>query len=101
MLTLLQAPLLPAIVRFARLPADNSVAEERHFAEVTTTEAAYEALARTAEELGSDERVVDRIRHELEKRRKLLAADGAETTRSCSTTTSTPSCGSPSSRASG
>ena len=79
MLTLLQALLLPAIVRFARLPADNSVAEERHFAEVTTTEAAYEALdADWPAELGSDERVVERVRHELEKRRKLLAADGAD-----------------------
>lgn len=77
-LTLLQAPLLPAIVRFARLPTDNSVAEERHFAQVTITDAAYEALPEMAEELGSDERVVGRVRHELDKRRKLLAADGAD-----------------------
>ncbi|HEY0238390.1 MAG TPA: Na+/H+ antiporter [Friedmanniella sp.] len=76
-LTLLQALVLPAIVRFARLPPDTSVAEERHLAEVRTTEAAYEAVGETAAELGTDERVVDRVRHELDKRRKLLAADGA------------------------
>ena len=76
-LTLLQALGLPAIVRFARLPADNSVAEERHFADVTTTDAAYDSLERLAGELGSDDRVVERVRHELDKRRKLLAADGS------------------------
>ncbi len=76
-LTLLQALALPGIVRFARLPADNSVVEERHFADVTTTDAAYDSLERLAGELGSDERVVERVRHELDKRRKLLAADGS------------------------
>ena len=64
-------------MRFARLPPDTSVAEERHLTEVRTTEAAYEAVDVTAAELGTDEHVVDRVRHELDKRRKLLAADGA------------------------
>ncbi|MGN6608499.1 MAG: Na+/H+ antiporter [Jatrophihabitans sp.] len=76
-LTLLQALLLGRVVRFARLPEDTSVAEERHFAEVTTTEAAWDALDELADELGSDEKVRDRVRHELDKRRKLLAADGS------------------------
>ena len=43
-LTLLQALLLPGVVRFARLPVDNSVAEERRLAEVVTTDAAFDAL---------------------------------------------------------
>jgi CPA1 family monovalent cation:H+ antiporter len=76
-LTLLQALLLPGVVRFARLPVDTSVDEERHFAEVTTVDAARDALEDTAAELGTNEKVLERVRHELDKRRKLLAADGA------------------------
>ena len=76
-LTLLQALFLPRVVRSARLPVDTSVDEERHLAEVATTDAAYDAIEVTARHLGSDERVVDRVRHEIDKRRKLLAADGA------------------------
>jgi len=76
-LTLLQAVVLPTVVRWARLPVDTSVDEERHLAEVATTDAAFEAVDRTAQHLGSDARVVDRVRHELEKQRALLAADGA------------------------
>jgi len=76
-LTLLQAPLLPGVVRFAHLPADTSVQEERHFAEVTTLDAAWDRLDDTAAELGADAHVVERVRHELDKRRRLLAAAGA------------------------
>ena len=77
-LTLLQALLLPQVVRFARLPVDNSVAEERQYAEVFITDAAIGAIATTAAELDTDERVVERVRMEIEKRRKVLAADGSE-----------------------
>jgi Na+/H+ antiporter len=75
-LTLLQALALPAVVRFARLPNDTSIDDERHFAEIATAEAALEALEETATELGTAEPVVQRVKHELEKRRKLLAAAG-------------------------
>jgi CPA1 family monovalent cation:H+ antiporter len=76
-LTLLQALLLPSVVRWARLPADSSVDEERHLAEVATAESAYEALDDAARHLGTDIPVVDRVRHEFDKRRRLLAADGS------------------------
>jgi hypothetical protein len=76
-LTFLQALLLPAVVRFARLPVDTSVEEERHLAEAAAVDAAWDTLDDTAAELGTDERVLERVRHELGKRRKLLAADGA------------------------
>ena len=76
-LTLLQALARPRIVRFARLPADTSVAEERHRAETRTTDAAYDAIDETAAELGTGDHVIDRVRHEIDKQRKLLAADGA------------------------
>ena len=61
-LTLLQAFLLPRVVRFARLPADTSVAEERQYAEVFTTDAALDSLEATAAELGTAEHVVERVR---------------------------------------
>ena len=77
-LTLLQALLLPAIVRFARLPEDTGVAEELQLAQLSVLEAALDALDETASELGSDERVVERVRHELDKRRTLMAAAGAD-----------------------
>ncbi|GAA4557263.1 Na+/H+ antiporter [Pseudonocardia xishanensis] len=77
-LTLLQALVLPRVVRFARLPVDNSVAEERQYAEVFITDAAIASIAATSAELGTDERVVARVRAEMEKRRKVLAADGDE-----------------------
>jgi CPA1 family monovalent cation:H+ antiporter len=76
-LTLLQALLLPTVVRFARLPVDTSVAEELHLAEVFTLDAAIEAIDETAAELGSGELVVERVRHELDKQRRLLAAAGS------------------------
>jgi CPA1 family monovalent cation:H+ antiporter len=74
LLTLLQALLLPSVVRFARLPVDTSVADELQFADEYTLDAAIEALESTASELGSDELVVQRVRHELDKQRRLLAA---------------------------
>ena len=76
-LTLLQALVLPRVIRFARLPDDTSVAEEIQLADAYTLDAAMEALDGTAAELGSDDRVVGRVRHELDKQRALVAADSA------------------------
>ena len=78
LLTLLQALVLPSVVRFARLPADTSVDEEVQYAEEYTLDAAIEALDTTASELGSDEMVVERVRRELDKQRTLVAAAGVE-----------------------
>ena len=77
-LTLLQALLLPSVVRFARLPVDTSVDQETQLAEAFTLDAAIEAIDVTAAELGSGEKVVERVRHELGKQRVLLAAAGAD-----------------------
>ncbi len=77
-LTLLQALLLPSVVRFARLPADTSVDDEVQLADVQTLDAAIESLETTAAELGSGEMVVERVRHELDKQRRLLTAAGTE-----------------------
>jgi CPA1 family monovalent cation:H+ antiporter len=78
-LTLLQALVLPAVVRFARLPPDTSVEEERQLAELYTLDAALASLESTAEELDiHDERLVERVRHDLDKQRRLVAADGED-----------------------
>jgi monovalent cation/hydrogen antiporter len=77
-LSLIQALLLPSVVRFARLPVDTSVAEERQFADEYSLDAAIEALTDTASELGSGEQVVARVRRELDKQRTLLASAGGE-----------------------
>jgi CPA1 family monovalent cation:H+ antiporter len=77
LLTLLQALLLPAVVRFARLPVDTSVADEIQLAEVYTLDAALADLDTTATELGSGEKVVTRVRHELGMQRTLVAASGS------------------------
>jgi CPA1 family monovalent cation:H+ antiporter len=76
-LTLLQSLVLPAVVRFARLPVDASVAEELQYADEYSLDMAIDALDDTARELGSGETVVARVRHELDKERRLLAAAGA------------------------
>ncbi|QCX29114.1 Na+/H+ antiporter [Nocardioides jishulii] len=75
-LTLLQAMLLPAVVRFARLPPDDSVAEEIQLAEVFSLETALAAIDTTAAELDIDEQVVRRVRRELDKMRLLVEAAG-------------------------
>ena len=77
-LTLLQALLLPAVVRFARLPVDTSVSEELQLAEVFTLDSAIEAARRHRRGARHRREVVERVRHELDKQRKLLAAAGAD-----------------------
>jgi Na+/H+ antiporter len=67
LVTLAQALLLPAVVRWARLPRDTSVQEERQMAETLATEAALAALDDVAAELGTDQEVVDRTRREYEE----------------------------------
>jgi CPA1 family monovalent cation:H+ antiporter len=73
---LLQAPLLPAAVRWARPPEDTSLDRERHLAETLAAEEAYAALPRLATELGTDPAVVTRMRSEFEERLRRLRADG-------------------------
>jgi CPA1 family monovalent cation:H+ antiporter len=74
----LQAPLLPAVVRWAHLPEDTGVVDERRLAETAAAEAALAALPQVAAELGTDETVVARTRAEYEAHLRLLRADGTE-----------------------
>jgi CPA1 family monovalent cation:H+ antiporter len=74
----LQGLALPYVVRWARLPADTAIEEERHFAETVATEEALAAMDDIAAERGIDRRVVDRMRTEYEKHLKVLRAHGDE-----------------------
>ena len=65
--TLLQGLVLPAVVRWARLPRDTSVEEESRLAQTEATGAALAALPEVAAELGTDPDVVERTRREYEE----------------------------------
>jgi CPA1 family monovalent cation:H+ antiporter len=75
-----QALLLPDVVRWARLPPDTSVEQERHLAETLATEEAVAAIPRLAAELGTDAEIVNRLRREYEKHLRVLHAgeDGSD-----------------------
>ena len=69
-----QGLLLPAVVRWSRLPSDTSVEQERHLAEILATEGALAALPPLAAGLGSDTGVADRPRREYEKHLRAVRA---------------------------
>ncbi|MFI6375698.1 Na+/H+ antiporter [Streptomyces sp. NPDC050546] len=73
-----QGLLLPAVVRWARLPRDTSVEEERFLAETTATEEALKSLHDVAAEFGTDPEVVERMRQEYETHLQVLRAGGDE-----------------------
>lgn len=73
-----QGLLLPGVVRWARLPPDTSVEEERHLAETLATEEALGALPGLADGLGTDPEVTVRLRREYEKHLRLLRANAAD-----------------------
>jgi monovalent cation/hydrogen antiporter len=75
-----QALLLPGVVRWARLPRDTSVEQERHLAETLATEEALAEIPRLGAELGTDAEIVNRLRREYEKHLRVLHAgdDGAD-----------------------
>jgi Na+/H+ antiporter len=68
---------LPGVVRWAHLPEDNSVADERRLAQRVATEEAMAAMPLIADELGTDPDVVDRMNREFEKHLHVLH-DGTE-----------------------
>jgi monovalent cation/hydrogen antiporter len=73
-----QGLLLPAAVRWARLPADEALAKERQYAERAASEAAFAALPRVAERLGTDEAALARTVAEYERHLELVRADSEE-----------------------
>ncbi len=78
-MTLLQALVLPKVVRWARLPPDTSVDEERQLAETTAVEEAFAALPRAAADLGTPTPTIDRLRAEYETHLLVLHAGRGDT----------------------
>jgi CPA1 family monovalent cation:H+ antiporter len=76
----LQGLLLPLVIRWARLPYDSSVEEERLMAEITATSEALEVIPGVAADLGIDEAVVSRTLAEYDTHLRILRArqDGTE-----------------------
>lgn len=70
-----QGLLLPAIVRWAKLPPDESVAEERRMAETRAVEAALKELPTLSTQLGVDREIRDRVRGEYREHLELLEAE--------------------------
>ncbi|WP_104103430.1 Na+/H+ antiporter [Arthrobacter sp. 08Y14] len=76
----LQAPLLPAVARWARLPQDTEArTEELRFAQASAINDALEAMPRLAAELGTDQQVVDELVTEYNQRLGVLRALANET----------------------
>jgi Na+/H+ antiporter len=76
---------LPAVVRFARLPADPTELDEERLAEQTMSDAGSAHLDGIAERLGTPEDIVARVRHQYEEAHATRAdgtgpawADGSE-----------------------
>ncbi|HEU5109513.1 MAG TPA: cation:proton antiporter, partial [Micromonosporaceae bacterium] len=69
-----QALVLPAVVRWARLPADTALAEERRLAEATASESAYQALPDIAARLRISDPVLARVRAEYDHHRQVVGS---------------------------
>jgi CPA1 family monovalent cation:H+ antiporter len=75
---LLHGLTLPAVLRWARLPEDHDVAEERRLAEQTAVEAALAALPAAVERLHVPAHVADRVRDDFEQKLADLEAAADE-----------------------
>jgi hypothetical protein len=76
--TLVQALLLPGILRWARLAPDTSVDRERHLAQTAATEAALAAIPQLGANLGVDREVAERLHLEYDQHLRVLRADGQD-----------------------
>lgn len=70
-----QGLLLPRVVRWARIPPDTSLEEERRLAQTLATREALDALPEIATDLGTDASILDRSHREYEEHLRLLDAD--------------------------
>ncbi|GAA1176255.1 CPA1 family monovalent cation:H+ antiporter [Kitasatospora gansuensis] len=70
-----QGALLPAVVRWADLPAETSAEEELRLAGTTATKDALAALDTLAADLGTGPQATDQLRQELQLHLDLLAAE--------------------------
>jgi Na+/H+ antiporter len=73
-----QGLLLPAVVRWARLPEDTGVIEELQLARAAAIEKALDSLPEIAAELDVDESVATRVAREYQDHLKVQRAQGGE-----------------------
>ncbi|MFN8074321.1 MAG: Na+/H+ antiporter [Kineosporiaceae bacterium] len=73
--TLAQGLVLPAVIRWARLPEDTTLEEEISFAYRTAAEEAYAAIPEIARRLDTHEEVLERLLREYDEHLGLLRAD--------------------------
>ncbi|WP_214323958.1 Na+/H+ antiporter [Nonomuraea sediminis] len=78
MTLVLKGIMFPIVVRWARLPHDTEVRDERRLAETLATEEALDALPELAAELDTDPAAAERLRHEYETHLLIVRADGTE-----------------------
>jgi CPA1 family monovalent cation:H+ antiporter len=69
---------LPALLRWARLPADHSESAEQQLAERTATQAALAALPGVASRINASDEAVERLRADLEQRLADITDEAAE-----------------------
>lgn len=72
-----QGPLLPPLIRWARLPADDGAAEAQRL-RAETSQAALDALPRLAEDLAVDDAVRTKIQHEIERHLLAISTDAGQ-----------------------
>jgi CPA1 family monovalent cation:H+ antiporter len=75
---LVQSPTMPALLRWARLPADTAEADEERTAQRAMDEAALQAVDARGAELGVDGAVVERVREDYRARLRSLDDDSPE-----------------------
>ncbi|SES16858.1 sodium/proton antiporter, CPA1 family [Lentzea xinjiangensis] len=72
-----QSAVLPAVIRFSRLPEDTALDEELRLAQTTASEEAYEALPALAGKVGVSDVVYKRVRAEYEHHLEVVRAKEA------------------------
>jgi CPA1 family monovalent cation:H+ antiporter len=72
---LVQAPLMPRIVRWAGVSDDGSAERERRQAEITAVEEAIDALPALADRAGASQAHADQLREQFQQRLDLLRGD--------------------------
>ncbi|ANF32739.1 Na+/H+ antiporter [Leifsonia xyli] len=70
-----QGLVLPAVVRWAQLPEDESVGHELRLAETNATRAALDELPELVRRLGVDQEIAERVQNEFEEHLHLLEAE--------------------------
>lgn len=75
--TLAQSLLLPAVVHWARLPANNAAEQERRLAEMRVTEDALAAMPDLGARTGAAPDVIEQLAREYQQHLQMLQSDGS------------------------